>query len=275
MNAGDRWAADLRSWAIPEEILAAAPESPFGFPVELFRRRGEEAVAAPPTPTTIRALEALPEGGSVLDVGAGGGATSRPLAGRAGLITGVDGQEDMLAGFARAIGQAGAEVAVVTGSWPAVEAAAPVADVVVCGHVAYNVPDLAPFARALHDHARRRVVVELTELHPLSWMRDLWLTFHDLRRPERPSADDAIALLEETGIRPSREDRLETDEVAGGGFVRREDAIGLVRRRLCLGAERDGDIAAALGGRLRERGDLWTAGPTHQRVVTLWWDTDR
>ena len=37
-----------------------------------------------PTPTTRRALEALPEGGSVLDVGVGGGATSLPLAGRAG-----------------------------------------------------------------------------------------------------------------------------------------------------------------------------------------------
>jgi hypothetical protein len=211
----------------------------------------------------------------VLDVGAGGGATSLPLAARAGLITGVDSQEDMLAGFLGAVGNAGTKGEAVTGTWPSIEAEAPVADVVVCGHVAYNVADLVPFVRALHAHARRRVVIELTAGHPLSWMNDLWQRFHGVRRPERPSADDAVALLQEIGITPNREERTETDEVAGGGFGRREDAIALVRRRLCLGAERDEDVAVALGERLRERGGLWTAGPPQQTVVTLWWDAGR
>ncbi len=273
MNAAERWAADLRSWAIPEAILAAAPESPFGFPAEAFRRRGGGALEGPPTPTTLRALETLPEGGAVLDVGAGGGATSLPLAARAALITDVDAQEDMLSGFAEAVERAGARAAVVAGSWPSIDAAAPVADVVVCGHVAYNVADLAPFVRALHDHARRRVVMELTERHPLSWMNDLWMALHDVRRPDRPSAEDAAAVLAEVGLTPHREERQVTDDVAGSGFARREDAIAVVRRRLCLGAERDGEIAVALGARLREREGLWSAGPSHQIVVTLWWDT--
>jgi len=273
MKAAERWAADLRSWAIPEAILAAAPESPFGFPAEAFRRRGEGALVGPATPTTLRALEALGDGGSVLDVGAGGGATSLPLAARAALITGVDAQEDMLSGFAAAVEREGAEAAVVSGNWPSIEEAAPVADVVVCGHVAYNVADLVPFVRALHEHARRRVVMEMTERHPLSWMNDLWSLLHDVHRPERPSADDAGDVLAEMGLTPHREERRDTDEVAGGRFARREDAIALVRRRLCLGAERDGEIAVALGDRLREREGLWSAGPSHQIVVTIWWDT--
>ena len=69
-DAAERWQAELAGWAIPDEILAQAPESPWGFPPELF--------AAPPdpidTPSRDRALEALPPGGSVLDVGCGGGA---------------------------------------------------------------------------------------------------------------------------------------------------------------------------------------------------------
>jgi SAM-dependent methyltransferase len=271
--ANENWGADLRSWAIPDKILAAAPETPYGFPKELFRHRGERAFAGAPTPTTVRALEALPSGGSVLDVGAGGGATSVPLVDRAGLITGVDSQDDMLPAFVQAVERAGGRAESVAGDWLTVAPDLAVADVVVSGHVAYNVPDLAAFFKALHEHARHRVVTELTAHHPLMWMNDLWLTFHDVRRPTRPSADDAVAVLGELGVIARREERSETDEVAGGGFERREDAVALVRRRLCLGAERDGEIAVALGDRLRERAGLWTAGPPHQSVVTLWWDT--
>jgi hypothetical protein len=43
----------------------------------------------------------------------------------------------------------------------------PVADVVVCHPVAYNVSDLAPFAQRLTDHARAGVVMELTAQHPM------------------------------------------------------------------------------------------------------------
>jgi SAM-dependent methyltransferase len=274
MNAAERWAAALGSWAIPEEILVAAPESPFGFPSELFRRRGEEAATGAPTPTTRRALEALPERGTVLDVGAGGGATSLPLAVRAGEIVGVDGQEDMLGIFVHTAESADVKARGVLGRWPDVEEETPTADVVVCGHVAYNVADLPPFVRALDDHARHRVVLELTERHPLVWMNDLWLSFHGVRRPEGPSADDAVRLLVEMGITPEREELRSNEDVAGNGFASREDAIALVRRRLCLAAERDGDLAVALGDRLGERNGLWSAGPSHRNVVTLWWDTE-
>lgn len=271
----DSWAGALGSWAIPDEILDAAPESPYGFPAELFVRRGERAIdgaTAPSTPTTIRALEALGDGGTVLDIGAGGGATSLPLARRCTGLIAVDGQADMLQAINRMAAAFGMPVTTVQGRWPDVAAETPRADLVVCGHVAFNAPDLMPFVVELSAHALRRIVLELTEQHPLSWMNDLWLKFHDLVRPERPSAHDAEALCRALEFDVRRDERVDTEDMAGSGFERREDAIALVRRRLCLSPERDGEIATALGSRLVELDGLWRAGPHEQRVVTLWWD---
>ena len=149
------------------------------------------------------------------------------------------------------------------------------ADVVVAGHVFYNIPALEPFARAMDAHARVRVVVELSERHPLDWMRDLWLRFHGLQRPEGPTVDDAVAVLDDLGFTTGREDRSVAGGSGGGGFESREDAIHSIRKRLCLPAERDTEIADALGARLREIHGLWDVGPEERTVVTLWWDPVR
>ena len=269
MSELERWRAELAGWAIPDEILAAAPGSPWGFPTELFRTRAERPPADPSATTRI-ALEALGTGGDVLDVGVGGGATSLPLAGVATRITGVDESADMLGGFLASASDAGVEAGAVEGRWPDASPDAPAADVVVCGHVLYNVGDLEPFVRALDAHARRRVVVELTSTHPLVWMGDLWRRFHGLERPTGPSADLAVGAIRELGIEVRREDEARVSR--SGGFERREDAIAFIRRRLCLPADRDADVAEALGERLVERDGLWSAGSFEHPIVTLWWD---
>jgi precorrin-6B methylase 2 len=274
-SASRRWTTQLGVWAIPDDIVAAAPESPYGFPPEPFRRRAAQAASRDRVPTTIRAIEALPQDGMVLDVGAGGGATSLPLAGRASTIVGVDGQQDMLGAFEAAGREANVRTAGVLGRWPDVDEETPKVDVVVCGHVVYNVADLVPFVLALDRHAAARVVIELTDRHPLVWMSDLWELFHGLARPVGPTADDAVAVLEEAGLTPAREDWTPQDEEGPGGFDRREDAIALIRRRLCLPSERDDEIARALGDRLKERGGVWSSGPVKRTIVTLWWDVAR
>jgi hypothetical protein len=57
-----------------------------------------------------------------------------------------------------------------------------------------------------------------------------------------------------------------------GGFARREDAVAWIRRRLCLDATRDADVAAALGDRLVSDGAFWSARPPAEPVVTVWWE---
>jgi SAM-dependent methyltransferase len=270
MTAAGDWADALAGWGIPDDIVAAAPESPWGFPIAAFRRRTQRSLErTEPSATTLMARQALPAGGSVLDVGVGAGSTSLPLADAASSIVAVDASAEMLAAFSEAASRLKIQTRTVLGTWPDVAARTPPCDVVTCGHVFYNVPDLPSFARALTDHARERVVVEITGSHPLSWMNDLWLRFHGLERPDRPTADDAEAVLRELGLDPLREDRDEPGR--GSGFERREEAIALVRRRLCLSPERDDEVAEALGDRLVERDGRWSAGPERTRIVTLWW----
>jgi SAM-dependent methyltransferase len=263
--AAERWREALAEWAIPEQILERAPESPWGFPVELFASRAETA-AHELTFSNGRALEALPEGGTVLDVGCGGGAAALPLASKAALLVGVDSSPAMLEAFLDQARSAGTQAETVEGRWPDVGRSTPVADVVVCHHVAYNATDLRPFAERLTDHARRRVVMELTATHPLSGMNPLWERFHGIVRPTRPTAADAQAVLREAGLEPSSR---EWTAPRPGGFARKEDLVATVRRQLCLPAERDPEIEEAIAPRVVHRNGRW--GFEDRPVVTQWW----
>jgi SAM-dependent methyltransferase len=265
-TAAARWAHDLAAWAIPEDILAQAPESPWGFSVELFRRRAQAATTST-TPSSRAALEALPQGGSVLDVGCGAGAASIPLAKQAGLLVGVDSSKDMLAAFVDQAQSVGVRAVAVEGSWPAAADRVDPADVVVCHHVFYNAPGLPEFAARLTNHARRRVIVEMTRSHPRKSRNPFWLRFHGLRRPEGPTADDAVEVLREMGIEPSRED---WENPAGSSFAAKEDLVANLRKELCLTPDRDDEIAQVIEGWAVEHGNGWAFPPAS--LATLWWD---
>jgi len=267
-DALERWREQLEGWAIPEEILAAAPESPWGCPVGLFRSRALRAGTRPATPSNREAARRLPAGGAVLDVGAGGGAASLPLAGVAGRLVAVDESPAMVAAFLAAAEAAGVPAQGVEGRWPEVAGRVAPADVVVCHHVLYNVADLAPFAEALTGHARHRVVVELTDRHPLVDLGPLWRRFHDLERPTGPGADDATAALEALGLRVARQDWESRDRF---GFDDFDELVAFTRRRLCLPARRDPEVAAALLDRgTRQVDGVWVSGQP-RRVTTLSW----
>jgi SAM-dependent methyltransferase len=252
-SALTQWREQLAGWAIPDDILARAPEPPWGFPVELFRAEVESA----DTPSRNIALEALPEGGSVLDVGCGGGAASFALVPPAARVVGVDSTPAMLEEYAAAADRRGVAHSEVGGAWPDVAPEVGQVDVVVCHHVFYNVADLPPFVTALTGAAERRVVVEMTGSHPLTASASLWRHFHGIERPAGPTADLAVDVLREIGVEPqvrtwSRPPR----------DVPREAYVRLNRRRLCLPVEAEPEVDRVM-----------TDPATAQRdVVTIWWD---
>jgi SAM-dependent methyltransferase len=259
-TAAQRWTGALASWGIPDDVLAQAPASPWIHPPKLFEVRGDELPDIT-TPSYRAALDALGDGGTVLDVGCGGGASSIGLAPPATTLIGFDHSEAMLVNFATACSRRNVACETVVGDWPTDADRAPMADVVVCHHVAYNVGDAAGLVAALTSHARRRVVVELPERHPTSSFSPLWKHFWDLDRPTEPSADLFAEVVAEAGVlpvverlaRPSRKTRLDDAEY-----------VAFVRQRLCLGADRDAEITDVLT-RLHPSNVIID-------TVTVWWD---
>src|SRR5829696_3409364 len=83
------WSEMLARWAIPDQLVAAAPVSPYFFDVAVFAVAADEAIARPDDTISDRAArDALPVGGTVLDVGAGAGAASLRLG--ASRVIGID-----------------------------------------------------------------------------------------------------------------------------------------------------------------------------------------
>ena len=263
------WRASLAEWEIPPAILASAPESPWQLRPHQFAARADHVLRqGVTTASQRRALEALPEGGSVLDVGAGAGAASLPLLSRAPRLSAVDGDAGMLAEL-RARVPPSIDLTVVEGTWPGVADEVAPADVVVCNHVAYNVPDLDEFVAALTAKALRRVVIEITAVHPRASQNFLWPIFHGIERPQRPVASDAVAVVRATGVEPHAEEWAGPELLMASDEL--PDLVAAVRRYLCLGAERDPEIAAALEGHLVRRNGLVGFAPLPR--VTIWWDT--
>jgi SAM-dependent methyltransferase len=264
-----KWRDDLGAWAIPEGIMSAVTQSPWVLPMQVFARRADRLSLAPTGASYERAWEALEPKGSVLDVGSGAGAACLPLAPRATVVTAVDADERMLVLVAERGSGIGLDVRTVAGLWPDVAAQVPPADVVTCHHVVYNVPDVGPFLTALTSHARRRVIVELTAVHPLTALNPLWLRFHGLTRPTSPTAADLLAIMSELGLEARH---TEWSRPAEADYASFSELADVTRRRLCLPPERASEVEAALldmGVSRDEPGDLGSSG---RDLVTIWWE---
>ncbi len=257
MTPGDRWRAALEELAVPQTIRDSDPDPNWTLEPQRFRWKPEEDAKNPVRPSRRRALEALPESGSVLDVGVGGGASSLGLVPKPGLIVGVDRLADMLESFEASARQMGVAVRTVLGDWPDVADEVEPTDVAVCHHAVYSVARIEDFVTAMTVRARHRVVLELSEHTPLAALNPLWKILHGIERPNFLVADAAQEVLVSMGLDVEREDIVlppRVQEVT-------PETVAFVRRRVYVGPERDPEIEEFL--RRRE--------PREQRVVALWW----
>ena len=257
-TAAERWARELGEWAIPQAILDQAPSGPFTLSPNRFAPPPPRQPGDPVSLATARALEALPDGGSVLDVGCGGGTASLALAPPAALLIGTDRQANMIERFLATAAERGIDAVGQVGTWPEAAALVPEADVVVSRNVLYNAPAVTGFVLALTAKARRRVVVEITDHHPQRVRAPLWRHFWNLDRPTGPTATVAAAAIAEAGL-PVVMEEASPDDAAPPPS--RADAAFWCRQ-LCLPPEREPEVA-----------ELMTTLGGCSRPVCLWWDT--
>lgn len=255
MSAGEKWKRDLESWGIPQEIIDQAPESPWIHPPVLFQIPQQIEL----TPSHQKAFEALPVGGSILDIGCGGGIAAFAMGSKAGRVIGVDHQPEMLEMFTENAKARNVDSIVHDGFWPSVAKDVEIADVVVSHHVVYNVPDIVPFIEALNSHARKRVVIEMPQQHPLSNLSSAWKHFWKLERPNKPTPEDLVKVLLEMGIMA----HLKSWSAPVRAGQELEELIEFTRIRLCLNKSSEGEIRSFLQANPQ---------PTVRDLATIWWD---
>jgi SAM-dependent methyltransferase len=255
MIPSQKWKADLESWSIPREIIDQAPESPWIHPPVLFQI--PESIEL--TPSHQKAIEVLPENGSILDIGCGGGIAAFAMGSKAARVIGVDHQGEMLEMFAKNAKERQIDSKVHEGFWPAISSEVEVADVSVAHHVVYNVQDIVPFLTAMSSHARKRVVLEMPQHHPLSNLTEAWKYFWKLDRPVDPTPQDLMDVLKELNI--------DAQIQLWNGQLRQEsnmdDAVHFTRIRLCLPKSRESEVREFL-----------ESHPASQvrPLATIWWD---
>jgi SAM-dependent methyltransferase len=253
--SSEKWKADLASWAIPESILAQASDAPWVHPPLLFQIPD----VITDSPSHQRARDVLPENGSVLDVGCGGGVASFAITPPAITVIGVDEQQEMLNLYAANAEKYKVECQKILGLWPEVANKTPKADVVAVHHVVFNVGNILPFLRALDEHAHKRVVIEAPVLHPMSNMNSAWRHFWNLDRPHVPHISDLINVLREIGIDAHIEYFTSEFALDKKNAQSNENLL----RRLCLSPDREGDLVQFL-----EANPL----PARRELATIWWD---
>jgi SAM-dependent methyltransferase len=272
-DAREAWRRHLESWALPDALLEGVEESPYGWDAHVFERiRALDAESGRDSPTVALVDDILGGGGSVLDIGAGAGRLSIPLALRGHRVTAVERDEDL----ARALG-AGAErerveVTRIVGSWPQVAGNAHLHDVTLSAHVVYDVTAIGPFVEAMQKTARRAVAIEMTARHPWTGLSRYYRALHGIERPSRPTVDDFAAVVEEVvGVTPERRWWVETPSLR---FADVQELLAFYRRRLLVPPERSLEAAALLEPDVHRLDDRWLIlGAAEREVVALWWRT--
>ena len=256
------------SWVIPQDLLDAAPQSPYGWPASLWKRRAAAALAFHgETPTLATIARLAGQAGPVLDIGAGTGGASLPLARKGHPVTALEPNETMLEGLAAA--STGLPVTILEGRWPeSLELVAP-HRVAMSAHVVFDVAEVGPFLAAMTQRAEAGVVVEMTERHPWVHLGHFYRALHNLERPVGPSWEDLVAVVHEViGVDPAVEQWHRPDDL---WFESVEEILELYGRRLLIGQDRWGELRDLLEPEIASGPDGFQVSTEIGDLVTIWW----
>ena len=274
MGSGDESAVERHDRMMREEReQAERRRSDGGAEADLWRplaRRfapGEEGDHA-----TVEALAGLagPEA-TVIDVGAGGGRITIPLARRVREVVAVEPSPAMREVMAEAVAREGSRnLRIVPARWE--DANVEPADLVFAAHVTYGVRKIAPFLRKLDAKARRYAALVVFADPPQQAVAPFWRFVYGEERRRLPCREEVTAALRELGAEPRRSD---LPAQPARPFGSPEEAFEELRRRLFIGrgTPLEERLRQAIAELTIERdGQLWIVDARPNERSLIWWD---
>jgi SAM-dependent methyltransferase len=157
-----------------------------------------------PDPLLEKVLAHVDGQSTVLDVGAGAGRHSVPLARVVRRVFAVEPSTAMASRLREWAQDEGlTNIELIEGTWPDVDAST--CDVVICSHVLYPIADIEPFLRKLDDSAQRYCFLWLHDEQTALESLGLWEHFFGEPRACQPTFRDAVGVLWQMGLRPNLE----------------------------------------------------------------------
>jgi SAM-dependent methyltransferase len=218
-----------------------------------------------------RVLRDVTPDSTVLDVGAGGGRYAIPLTKHAKQVVAVEPSQHMVGALRDEVAETGIQnLEVVESTWQNADVAP--ADVVICSHVLYPLPDIVPFLEKLAAKTRQYCFLQLNGGQPVWEMHDLWLRFYDEPVRPQPTYIDAFNLLHQMGIYANVEIMPHSRRGLSVGLTF-DRAVEQFRERLVLddSPETTVRLEAALREKLVETPDGWQTPDRNSRVAIVWW----
>ena len=209
-----------------------------------------------------------------IDVGAGAGRFSLPLALHVQSVVAVEPSRAMRSEFANLQLEHGiSNVELRDDRWPSDDPAlTDIGDVALISHVAYDIEPIGGFLDTLERSARRECVAVLFDSSPSALFWQVWPEIHGEDQVQLPGGNEFIALLEARGA------DVDVSEIGSGPDRQRfrfdsvEAAMDWARRRLWL-AENSVKLPAlhdAVTALLIEQDGAWTLPDRPTQMLIRW-----
>ena len=209
---------------------------------------------------------------TVLDVGAGAGRHSVPLARVVRRVFAVEPSPAMASHLREWAQEEGlANIELIEGAWPDVDV--PICDVAICAHVLYPLAEIEPFLRRLDGSARHRCFLWLHDEQIALESLGLWERFHGEPRARQPTFRDAVPVLWQMGLRPNLE-MSEIPESWSWGSM--DEAAQHFREHLAIPEDEatEAHLREMLAAALVEReGCLYLPRDVYRSAI-VWWARD-
>jgi SAM-dependent methyltransferase len=225
-----------------------------------------------PTPDALAAL--IGPADRVIDVGAGGGRITVPLAARCRELVAVEPSPAMRAVLEEEIARHGIRnIRIVPARWE--EADVEPAELVFAAHVTYGIQVIEPFIRRLDAAALRHAALVAMTDPPQTPLAPFWRAVHGEERLRLPCRDELLAVLRELGADP---EVIPLGPVPVLPFGPPAEALDLLRFRMLVGPGTPGDqrLGRAIERLAVERdGQLWPKDAVPNTRSIIRWDPGR